>query len=161
MNKDMYFGASSVTGELLLWNTHKNVIMATKKILKCLWRDSYKTCWREEQCVIQGLHMYWIFLTMQKPLNNWEGMLFLIWSLSQLNRRAKWIKAEGGEEGWVYTRHILKVRKEERRGKPTPSQQLSCHSKESQAKFGTYRGKKKFLSFNSCPATENVIFKAV
>lgn len=36
MNKDMCFGASSMIGELLLWDT--------KKILKGLWRESYKTC---------------------------------------------------------------------------------------------------------------------
>ena len=45
MNKDICFGASSMIGELLLWDTKKKIaIMETKKILKGLWRESYKTC---------------------------------------------------------------------------------------------------------------------
>jgi len=63
---------------------------------------------------------------------------FFIWNLSQLNRRAKWIQAGGGECG-VFARHILQVRKEER-GDSHPARCFSCHAKESEAKFDTYSG---------------------
>lgn len=48
----------------------------------------------------------------------------------------------GEGECWVFARHILKVRKEEKGGDSHPAGCFSCHSKESQAKFGTYSEKK-------------------
>lgn len=78
------------------------------------------------------------FCQAKAPLTLGRNASF-IWSLSQLNRRAKWIEAGGGE-CWVFARRILKVRKEEKGGDSHPAGCFSCHSKKSRAKFGAHSG---------------------
>lgn len=85
-----------------------------------------------------------IFSWCKSPLNNWEGKLFLIWNLSQLNRRAKWIKAGVGGWGLSLCQAYFKSEKGSEERRLTPSRQLFMPFKGITGQIWYIQWKKKF-----------------
>lgn len=144
MSKGLGLGALSMSWELLLRNTKKKCYYGNfKKSSGSLKRQlqNLLSVGKDQMCCYSASTYVWnIFHQAKALLTIGKECIFHWVSVSWAGGQNGLELGEG--ECWAFARHILKVRKEERREDSHPACCFSCHSKESQAKFGTYSGKK-------------------